>query len=229
MTIKNTIWTDNNTPKSSVFDDIYYNPDNGLEESFHVFIDGNNLTDRWQNFSAQRFTVAELGFGTGLNFMTTWQAFEATQTDTKLHFISVEKYPLAKEDMARALSPWKSLWQERLECLLDNYTPDGILNTALSDKVHLTVYFEDIETALPRINQTVDAWYLDGFAPAKNAAMWSETVFSQMARCSATETSFSTFTAAGFVKRGLQSAGFDVQKRNGYGRKRESLYGIFKG
>lgn len=222
-------WADNDTPKSTVFDDVYYNPANGLEESTHVFIDGNNLTNRWQRLSYECFTVAELGFGTGLNFMLTWQAFDKAETDAALHFISIEKYPLAKQDIAKALAPWQNVWGTRLKSFLNYYNPLDTLDIQLNDTVRLTVYFEDVTTALPRIEQTVDAWYLDGFAPSKNADMWSDTVFAQMARLSRQETSFSTFTAAGFVKRGLHSAGFDVQKRKGYGRKKESLYGTFKG
>ncbi|WP_040661666.1 bifunctional tRNA (5-methylaminomethyl-2-thiouridine)(34)-methyltransferase MnmD/FAD-dependent 5-carboxymethylaminomethyl-2-thiouridine(34) oxidoreductase MnmC [Neptuniibacter caesariensis] len=219
------------TPFSSTFNDIYFSPTDGKEETDYVFIDGNKLPERIK-FCSGTFTIAETGFGTGLNFLCSWLAFRNnSNSNAHLHFISVEKFPLSKADIAIALQK-----QEVLKGLssqfIDQYnTLSSGINKFIFDhgKVRLTLIFDDASKGYQRLNEHVDAWYLDGFAPSKNPDMWSPELFQQIARLSHPGTTFSTFTAAGIVRRGLQEAGFEVSKQKGFGRKREMLIGTFTG
>ncbi|WAJ69276.1 bifunctional tRNA (5-methylaminomethyl-2-thiouridine)(34)-methyltransferase MnmD/FAD-dependent 5-carboxymethylaminomethyl-2-thiouridine(34) oxidoreductase MnmC [Catenovulum adriaticum] len=226
----------NGTPVSTKFDDVYFSTDDGLAESRYVFQQGNKLNDRWQTWPYHHFTIAETGFGTGLNFLAVCQAFTQFKQQNpnsplkQLNFISFEKYPLCKTDLAKALAPWQMLscWSEQL---IQNYPylVEGIHRIEFDSQIKLDLWFGDIHTQLPQVadNQTgiVDAWFLDGFAPSKNQAMWHQNIFNHMARLASKNGHFATFTAAGFVKRGLVEAGFVVNKQKGFGRKREMLLG----
>ena len=217
-------------PVSSQFDDVYFSVDDGLAESEYVFLDGNHLPRDWQN--RDYFTIAETGFGTGLNFLVAWKRFEeTTQPHQKLHFISIEKYPLDVEEIELHLQPWKEVFEGHLKQLLAVYpfvTP-GFHRVMVNERVMLTLIFDDVNDALPQVNAEVDAWFLDGFKPSTNPDMWCETVFEHVARLSKPGTRLSTFTAAGAVRRGLQDVGFAVEKTKGYGRKRDMSIGVFKG
>lgn len=256
-------WDDKQQPISSLFNDVYYSKDNGLAESRYVFIDGNNLAERWKSIpSGSMYTIVETGFGTGLNFLATWQLWAELANDIAPHcslrFISIEKYPLNALDLKRAHSLWPELNAFSAQLVrhyppqpwhgvqvLDLCTPD-VTNTGTStSNVQLCLIFEDVHTALqkvslrpdagPEVNArqprwgehtlTIDSWFLDGFAPAKNPDMWSSNLFAGMASLSHDNTSFATFTAAGDVRRGLNTAGFHCKKRKGFGRKREMLIG----
>jgi tRNA 5-methylaminomethyl-2-thiouridine biosynthesis bifunctional protein len=222
--------TESLSPRSAQFDDIYFAVEDGWAESQHVFIYGNNLPAAWENKT--HFVIAETGFGTGLNFLAAWKRFEETAAPhQKLHFISFEKYPLAKEDIHRYLSAWKDQMGMYLDRLLELYPlrVSGWHPISLSSRVTLTLIFDDVLRAMPELNSPVDCWFLDGHDPAKNPDMWSETVFQAMAKNSHTGTSFATFTAAGFVRRGLAACGFDVKKTKGFGRKRDMTVGVFTG
>lgn len=252
---------------SERFGDIYFSADDGLAETRHVFLDGNHLPAAWQGKTL--FTIAETGFGTGLNFLAACALFERTApADSRLHYIAWEKYPLPVSGIRDALSRWSGEFDGLLERLLDHYPPElaaerlgghcagelqdlagepGIAESLsgaslreaipdgepygfslrLSDRILLTLIPEDVNIAMPFMRARVDAWFLDGFAPGLNPEMWSETVFQEMARMSGSETTFATFTAAGFVRRGLIREGFAVNKVRGYGRKREMLVGVF--
>lgn len=225
------------TPVASEFDDVYFSNANGLEETRYVFIDNNQLTERWSQHESECFVVAETGFGTGLNFLACVLAFvhfRQNQPDARLrrlHFISTEKYPLSIDDLKRALAHWPTL--EDFARQLTQQYPEHIAGCHRmvfeQGCVRLDLWFGDIHQSLPSVMNTpqgyVDAWFLDGFAPSKNPDMWSTDLFTQMARLSRHNATFATFTAAGFVKRGLQAAGFEVQKRPGFGRKRDMLAG----
>lgn len=216
-------------PFSTEFDDIYFSREGGLEETEYVFMQKNGLPERWQG--AESFVIAETGFGTGLNFLTTVQHW-LQQSDEKacLHYLSIEKFPLSKADLEHALGCWPELEYVSTQ-LLANYPPavKGFHHIPLFDRrVVLTLIFGDAEQMLPQLNARVDAWYLDGFAPDKNPAMWTLAVFNQISRLSKAGASFSTFTAAGIVRRGLQEAGFDVEKVKGFGKKREMLRGVLR-
>ncbi|WP_054179321.1 bifunctional tRNA (5-methylaminomethyl-2-thiouridine)(34)-methyltransferase MnmD/FAD-dependent 5-carboxymethylaminomethyl-2-thiouridine(34) oxidoreductase MnmC [Trabulsiella odontotermitis] len=225
------------TPVSRDFDDVYFSNDNGLEETRYVFLGGNRVTARFSEHPRSLFVVAESGFGTGLNFLTLWQAFDdfhATSPDAtlqRLHFISFEKFPLQADDLRLAHQHWPELapWAEQLQAQWP--LPIAGCHRLLLEggRITLDLWFGDIntltETLDDTLNQKVDAWFLDGFAPAKNPDMWTPALFSAMARLSRPGGTLATFTSAGFVRRGLQDAGFTMHKRKGFGRKREMLTG----
>ena len=228
------------TPVSRDFDDVYFSNDNGLEETRYVFLGGNHLVERFPVHPRQVFVVAESGFGTGLNFLTLWQAFATFRnahpdaTLERLHFISFEKFPLTREDLALAHQHWQELapWAEQLQAQWP--LPLAGCHRLLLDegRVTLDLWFGDINELTGKLdeslNQQVDAWFLDGFAPAKNPDMWTPTLFNAMARLARPGGTLATFTSAGFVRRGLQEAGFTMQKCKGFGRKREMLCGVME-
>jgi tRNA U34 5-methylaminomethyl-2-thiouridine-forming methyltransferase MnmC len=222
-------------PYASAFQDVYFSSDNGLLETEYVFVQGNNLSNRWQQ--TKTFTIAETGFGTGLNFLCaarTW--LDTAPKNAVLHFISVEKYPLNLPDITSALQLWPELL-ELAEPFLASYE-NLLIGTEpvmlFDNRVQLTLLVGDATVCLKSFNlrhscPPVDAWFLDGFAPAKNPDMWQVELFEQMARLSTQASTFSTFTSAGAVRRGLLAAGFEVTKQSGFGKKREMLLGRFIG
>lgn len=213
-------------PFSRAYDDIYFTSGAGLEESRYVFLRHNGLPGRWRG--REVFTIAETGFGTGLNFLLTWQAWrECADASQRLDYLSVERHPLSRDDLARALALWPQL-RELSAALLAQYPPPrgGAHRLEFDEgRVCLTLLFGDVARMLPPLRAAVDAWFLDGFDPAKNPRMWSREVYEQMARLCAEGGTFATFTAAGVVRRGLQAAGFTVLKAKGFGAKREMLHG----
>ncbi|WP_368541732.1 bifunctional tRNA (5-methylaminomethyl-2-thiouridine)(34)-methyltransferase MnmD/FAD-dependent 5-carboxymethylaminomethyl-2-thiouridine(34) oxidoreductase MnmC [Enterobacter soli] len=228
------------TPVSRDFDDVYFSNDNGLEETRYVFLDGNHLSARFPVHPRSLFVVGESGFGTGLNFLTLWQAFDAFRaahpdaTLQRLHFISFEKFPLTAHDLKQAHRHWPELapWAEQLQA---QWPPAiGGCHRLLLDggRVTLDLWLGDINELTDRLDdsmrQKVDAWFLDGFAPAKNPDMWSQHLFTAMARLARPGATLATFTSAGFVRRGLQEAGFTMQKTKGFGRKRDMLVGTME-
>nr|WP_256470340.1 tRNA (5-methylaminomethyl-2-thiouridine)(34)-methyltransferase MnmD [Sneathiella marina] len=221
-------------PVSREFDDLYFSAENGLAESAFVFLAGNNLPHGWQQKS--RFVIGETGFGTGLNFLAAWKLFDETAAPPHtLDFISFEKYPLRSEIIRPHLQPYSAGFDGRLQKLLDRYPPiiPGFHRLVLSERVTLTLIFEDVNAAIPKLDtagdMAVDAWFLDGFKPATNPDMWHPALFAQMARLSRKGTRLSTYTAAGQVRRDLAAAGFTVQKAPGFGRKRHMTTGIYDG
>jgi tRNA 5-methylaminomethyl-2-thiouridine biosynthesis bifunctional protein len=216
------------TIKSVQFQDIYFDQTNGLAESRFVFLQQNGLPEQWQR--QKNWTILETGFGTGLNCLAAWQSFEHHATsDQKLRLISIERYPLDKNQIAQALSFWSKELEGRLEILL-NYYPQAISgwhHIHLSPQVELILILDDVNRALPEIRTPIDCWFLDGFAPAKNPDMWSPILFQSMKYLSAPQSRFATFTAAGFVRRGLEQAGFAVERIAGYGHKRHMSRGVF--
>lgn len=217
-------------PYSPQFGDVYFSRESGLEETRHVFLHHNQLAERWQALKKPSFTIVETGFGTGLNFLCAWQLWAQTApAHAKLHFVSIEKFPLSHADLARALALWSEL-QQYSSALLAQYrqiVPGWQRLVFDQGRVQLTLLVGDVHELLPRLNSHADAWFLDGFAPSRNPDMWQETLFANMAARSHQYTTFATFTSAGIVKRGLQTAGFEVHKVAGYGRKREMLCGRF--
>ncbi len=214
--------------KSEIFDDIYFSAEDGLAETRHTFLTGNNLPAAWAGRS--RFCIAETGFGTGLNMLAAWRLFEETApAGQRLELVSIEKYPLSRDDIRQALAQWDL--QPHLDRMLDCYPirARGFHRLNLTPHVTLTLIFDDVHDALPRLRASVDAWFLDGFAPAKNPDMWNDALYAQMARLSHDGTSVATFTAAGHVRRGLAAAGFAVDRQKGYGRKRDMTAGVFAG
>lgn len=229
-------WSDTGAPHSSTFDDVYFSREDGLAESRYVFLQGNQLPQRWeQPNTAGSFCIAETGFGTGLNFFMTWQAWLALPEPRRpLHYLSLECHPLQASDIRRALAHWPEL-RPLVEELLTNYPgllPGQHRLQLAAGEITLDLWWEDVSLALPELasqgRPLFDAWYLDGFAPAHNQAMWTPEIYRAMAELTRLNGSFSTFTAAGHVRRGLAEAGFAVSKVTGYGRKRECLQGTLR-
>jgi len=224
-------WTETGDPLSMDFEDIYYSRDNGLQESRHVFLAGNDLPARWSNHPGQSFCIGETGFGTGLNFLMTWQAWEdLAGPKPDLHYLSIEKSPLTRGDMTRALAAWPELapLADDLLAAWPGLVPGQHRLLLANGRVRLDLWWEEAELTLEDLacsGPVVDAWYLDGFAPARNETMWQQTLFAHAAAMSHPGATFATFTAAGHVRRGLTDAGFKVSRVPGYGRKRESLSG----
>ncbi len=229
-------WRDGQ-PYASAFQDVYFSTDNGLLETDYVFLQGNELVNRWQSLNANTFTIAETGFGTGLNFLCAAKLWlETAPKEARLHFISVEKYPLSLVEITAALRLWPTL-NALSEPFLAQY--ERLLNGATSivlfdNRIQLSLLIADATEAyqsnyVEHTNLIVDAWFLDGFAPAKNPDMWQAALFKNMALLSNTSTTFATFTSAGAVRRALMNAGFVVIKQSGFGKKREMLRGYFVG
>lgn len=215
-------------PASTEFEDIYFNRAGGVAETRHVFLDANHLEQRFAEQHRTPFVVAETGFGTGLNFLCCRQLWlQKAPSGRQLHFISCEKFPLSPEDLTRALSAFPEFSEGARQLLRGYPQPVAGAYTLPFDggRILLTLLLGDALDTLPRLDARVDAWFLDGFAPARNPELWNEQLFNQIARLSRPGTTFATFTAAGAVRRGLQAAGFEVSKRPGFGHKREMLNG----
>lgn len=247
-------WRNENTPVSSEYGDVYFSVADGAQESEFIFVQHNHLTERftelYQNPHKDHFIIAETGFGTGLNFLQAaalWQKTrknEANNTLSPKHlfFISTEIHPLNKHDLAQSLQCWPQL-QEQASELIALYPQSiaGMHTLEFSQDITLILCQQDVLTGLQQLREhdfpglknspgrTVDAWFLDGFAPSKNPDMWSDHLFQAMAQLSHRGTTLATFTAAGLVRRGLKAAGFSIQKHKGFGKKREMVTGVYQG
>ncbi len=202
-------WTRDGVPISTRFDDPYFSLGNGLAETEHVFLSGNDLPARFRD----GFHIAELGFGSGLNFLATVQAWRATGQAGVLHFTSFEAFPMRPEDQRRALAAYPDLPLDAL--------------TGAED-VRLRVIKGDARDTLPGWTGQADAWFLDGFSPAKNPELWGPDLMAEVARHTAPGGTAASYTAAGFVRRGLEAAGFDVTRAPGYGRKRHMTRAVLR-
>ncbi|MBM2292475.1 tRNA (5-methylaminomethyl-2-thiouridine)(34)-methyltransferase MnmD [Sulfitobacter pseudonitzschiae] len=207
-------WRDGDVPVSTRFDDPYFSLENGLDETRHVFLAGNGLPARFRD----GFHIGELGFGTGLNFMVTLAAWRAAGVDGVLHFTSFEAYPMSVEEMARALAAF-GIGDELVAVW------NGRGGRFEFDDAVLEVITGDARVMLPAWQGKADAWFLDGFSPAKNPELWDETLMQAVADHTAPQGTIATYTAAGFVRRGLDAAGFEVSRISGYGRKRHMTVG----
>ncbi len=221
-------WSDRSAPRAAAFGDVYFSPEDGLAEAETVFVGGCDLPGAWRG--KDRFAICELGFGTGLNVLAAWRAWKKTRsTHAILHVSSIEAFPLAKADAARALSKFPEivdLAAALIECWpVRAYAPQRLWFP--NDGFALTLFTGEAEAILAGLSARFNAWFLDGFAPARNPAMWSEAVFAQIARLSAPDAPLATFTVAGHVRRGLETAGFEVEKKPGFGLKRERLEARF--
>ena len=224
-----------NTPISDQFDDVYFSNQDGLEESRYVFQQGNQLWQRWLKHEHAYFIIAETGFGTGLNFLAVTTLFREFRqqfpqaTLQRLFFISLEKYPLTREALTLAHQHYPQF--SALTAQLQAHWLDPIEGCYRFhfEETTLDLWFGDIHDNLPQLGDymrdKIDAWFLDGFAPSKNPDMWNDALYTQMYRYTKPQGTFATFTAASAVRKGLESAGFSVQKRKGYGKKRECLVG----
>ena len=224
-----------NTPVSDKFDDVYFSNQDGLAETHYVFLEGNQLWERWINYQEAHFIIAETGFGTGLNFFavtTLFREFRQKYPDLplkRLYFISFEKYPLPLDALQQAHLAYPQF--SRLAQHLQQHWLHPIQGCYRFhfDETTLDLWFGDVAENLPQLgdymNGKIDAWFLDGFAPSKNPDMWNEQLYQQMFRLTKPQGTFATFTAASAVRKGLENAGFNIKKRKGFGKKRECLSG----
>ncbi|MDB5454150.1 MAG: hypothetical protein JWO33_2728, partial [Caulobacteraceae bacterium] len=223
-------WTETGAPRSTTFGDIYFSSQDGLAESRAVFLQGCGLPREWA--ARSDFTVAELGFGTGLNIAALLYLWSRTATSgARLHIFSVEAFPLRAEDAKRALAAWPELGAAA-EALLSAWPSParGFHRLDLPGfNATLDLAVMEAEPALRAWTGRADAWFLDGFAPASNPDMWTEAVMALVAQRSNPGARAATFTVAGAVRRGLQAAGFEVDKQPGHGRKRERLEARLQG
>ena len=221
-------------PVSKQFGDVYFSKDNGLLETRHVFLNGNDLPERLSNLQPfEYFSVGETGFGTGLNILALWQLWQQVRPNnhSHLHAISVEKFPLSKTDLIRALNVWPDL-KPIADQLIAQY-PHPIagchrLNFP-EERFSLDLWLGDAQDVFPSMAKTssVNAWFLDGFAPACNPDIWEEQVLNHIVRLSGIGTTFSSFSVAGVLKRGLTQHGISISRPRGYKHKREMLKAIW--
>jgi tRNA 5-methylaminomethyl-2-thiouridine biosynthesis bifunctional protein len=217
-------WTDEGQPRSALYGDVYFSREDGLAESRAVYLEGCGLPGAWAG--RRRFVVGELGFGTGLNVAALLELWARTRpAGGRLHVFSIEAHPIAAEEARRALGLWPEL-AEVAEPLLARWPgrARGLHRVDLPELgAILDVAVLDVARALAGWSGRADAWFLDGFAPALNPAMWTDEVLALVAQRSAPGARAATFTVAGSVRRGLAAAGFTVEKRPGFGRKRQRL------
>ncbi len=223
------------TPYSAAYDDIYHSTAGGLEQARHVFLAGNGLLGdhktaaRWQQ--RERFVIVETGFGLGLNFLATWQAWrDDPQRCKQLHFVSFEKHPFSAVDLAQIHTRWPELapYATALQAQWPSLTPGAHRLSFDDDRVILTLFLGDATELLPKLRARVDAFYLDGFAPAKNPEMWGQRITSSLARLAVTGATLATWTVAGQIRRELSAAGFILEKAPGFTGKREMTRGLFR-
>jgi len=241
-------WLESGEPFSKQFQDFYFSTDGGFAESEYVFLKQNNFP-QCCNHSTQiqtstPFHIAETGFGTGLNFLVSifyyLQTTHTNQSKSSLEYTSIEKYPLTKSQLKQVYAIFNYNWPQLSPYsgeLLANYPenfsgcdkPSFQLNL-FNGKIRLNLLIDDaidgLEQLLPQQSETIDIWYLDGFSPAKNPDMWRQELFNKIFRLSKAGATLSTFTSAGFVRRGLKQSGFSIKKVPGLGKKREILCGI---
>ena len=208
-------WREDKVPVSVRFDDPYYSLDNGLAETQHVFLHGNNLPQRF----AHNLHIAELGFGTGLNFIATLQHWRKSKIQGKFHFTSFEAFPMTPADMIKAYDQFHEISDIAAEVAphLDALIATGSLE--LRD-ASLTLIIGDARETLSDWDGLADCWYLDGFSPAKNPEIWEDSLMSAVFEKTNSGGTVATYTAAGFVRKNLENAGFDVKRVQGFGRKR---------
>ena len=204
-------WKDG-VPVAQRFDDPYFSLADGLAETRHVFLDGNDLPARFRD----GFHIAELGFGTGLNCLTALQAWRAAGVPGRLRFTSFELYPMRVEDMAASLAAFPELEAQAAPVL------EGLRRgwRVSLDDLDLTVIVGDARQTLRAWDGRANAWFLDGFSPAKNPELWEPGLLAEVAGHTASGGTAATYSAAGAVRRALAEAGFEVERRAGFGRKR---------
>jgi len=212
------IWRDGDIPMSTRFDDPFFSLHDGVAETRHVFLAGNDLPARF----VPGFHIAELGFGTGLNALVAWDAWQAAGQGGPLRFTSFEAFPMAQHDMARAHQAFPD-FDGRRDLLLKAWRPQG--GTLHLPGLELSVIIGDARDTVSVWDSSADAWFLDGFSPAKNPELWTPELMQDVADHTRPKGSLATYTAAGFVRRGLLAAGFDVTRTPGFGRKRHMTQG----
>ncbi len=235
----NISWMISGEPFSEQFQDFYFSTDGGLRETEYVFLKQNGFPERFENLKSESsdssFSIAETGFGTGLNFLVTaYHWLQESDLECVLEYTAVEKYPLSHSQMKQVYETFIKTWPQLSDCcteLLQSYSdkPAHQEMTLFNGKIMLNLIIADATEGLKQLlpsQQKINAWYLDGFAPAKNPDMWNMELFKTIAKLSQSGTTLSTFTSAGVVRRGLIEVGFEMTKVPGLGKKREILSGV---
>lgn len=238
------VWSPAGNPSSKNFEDVYFSRIHGLDESRYIFLQHNQLAQRFAALEADAwFCIGETGFGSGLNFLATWQLWrESAPAGARLHFVSLEKYPLKRADLTQLLALWPELdWLSK--ALIEAYPPligTGVHRLVFDlGRVHLTLVFDEAAEGLAQLQASdhpdfkdwgpkIDAWFLDGFSPAKNPEMWSLELFERIAKLSHTGTTLATFSAAGLVRERLAAVDFEVSRPAGYGTKQQMVCARYK-
>jgi tRNA 5-methylaminomethyl-2-thiouridine biosynthesis bifunctional protein len=213
------------TPYSALYDDVYHTAHGGLAQARHVFLAGNDLPSRWRG--GERFTILETGFGLGLNFLVTWQAWRESQARGRLHFISVEKHPFRRDDLAALLASYPDL-TELSAAMLEQWPPlaSGFHRLHFDGgRVTLTLLLGDASSLLRQLVAQADAVFLDGFAPAKNTDMWSPALLAIITRLCRPGATLATWSVAGELRHTLEHLGWTLERRPGFATKREMLCG----
>lgn len=200
-------------PIARQFDDPYFSLSGGLHETRHVFLAGNDLPARF----TKGFHIAELGFGTGLNALTTLLAWQESGVEGPLRFTSFERFPMASADMARALSAYPEV--SGIAALILSALSSGATSVETPD-MQLEIIVGDARETLPKWQGRADAWFLDGFSPVKNPELWEPALLAEVAKHTTPKGTAATYSAAGHVRTSLSEAGFTVERRPGFGRKR---------
>jgi len=225
-------WLESGLPYSMQYQNIYYSKDDELAESQYIFLDANRLSERWQQQAhLENFQIGELGFGSGLNFLQVIKLWKSAQAHpSRLHYIAFEKHPLTIDQLRKIHQRWPSL-NTQSALLLEHYIDHsaGCHRLLLDQDITLDLYFGDalqqLNTRMTNNCPPVHWWFLDGFSPANNEALWEENLMRAIARSSDESTTLSSYSVAGRVRTALKNAGFEVHKAEGFGRKRHSLTG----
>lgn len=221
---------DDGVPFSQAYGDVYHTSAGGLQQAEQVFLRGNGLPGRWRERDS--FTIIEAGFGQGLNFLATWAAWRADRKRcSRLHFVSTELHPFHRKDLAVLHAQWPDLEQlsESLRTHWPALTPGFHRIHLEHGAIVLTLLFGDAGTQFQQLHCRADAFYLDGFSPARNPDMWSQPLFREIARLAAPGATLATWSVSGTIRRGLAGVGFGCRKVPGFGLKREMLQGRFHG
>jgi len=222
------IWRDKNTPISKDYDDIYFSSEGAVSETETIFLKACGIPERWKDL--ENFTICELGFGSGTNFLTTMKMWQKTKPKQgRLHYLSIEKHPFEKSQLQEILLSLPELKNFSDELIKVWPGPVKGFHRLHFGDVSLTLIHDNAFDALHEIDARVDAWFLDGFSPSKNPDMWSDEIIEKIYDLSAKGARLGTFTAAGAVKKSLEKVGFKVHKREGFGRKRHRLEAILEG
>ena len=217
-------WRDGSIPVAAQFDDPYFSSIGGLEETRHVYLAGNDVPRRFR----KGFHIAELGFGTGLNMVAAWQAWRESGQEGALRYTSFEAFPMRPDEMFRALSVFDDVRPlvQKLRSVWPLHAPCSHLTL---DQLQLVIIPGDARDAIRFLKTPVDAWFLDGFSPAKNPELWDDCLLADVGAITAPNGTFATYSAAGHVRRKLEAAGFDVVRRPGFGSKRHMSVGVLRG
>ena len=239
ITAANLDWDDKANPYSKEYQDIYYSKADALAESSYIFLQANNLTERWQKLSGNNFVIGECGFGGGLNFLNTcrhWhEQFKDKQTDSTLYYLACDLHPFKKDDLIKLYKNYPELkvYSDALLKSYPSHTPGTHSRDFIFGNTKIVLVFmlgdarEMLEQAWQSNGFRVDAWYLDGFSPALNSKMWDEVLCSALSALSQVGTTLSTYSAAGIVKKSLKQNGFDIERKTGFANKRHMLVGKY--